>query len=78
MKTKLSVSQLLIAAKIADWEQVIGNGGPPCFHLENGRFCLRAGRWDGHKQFKQFKGIHKYISLEDLLRSLTIKTQCHS
>lgn len=32
----------------ADWQQVALNGGPPCFHLENKRFCLRAKRWAGH------------------------------
>jgi len=36
------------ASKNADWGQVICNGGPPCFHLEGGRFCLRAERWPGH------------------------------
>jgi len=53
------------AAKIADWEQVILNGGPPCFKLmRDGKFCFRAERWQGH-------GVdHKYTSLEDLLRCL--------
>ncbi len=29
-----------------DWLQVVCNGGPPCFHVEeDGRFCFRAKRW---------------------------------
>lgn len=36
------------AATGMDWTQVVLNGGPPCFHLEVGRFCLRAERWAGH------------------------------
>jgi hypothetical protein len=44
-----------------DWQQVVLNGGPPCFFVEGGRFCLRAERWEGH-------GIlHGYASLADLL-----------
>jgi hypothetical protein len=49
------------AARLADWGQVASNGGPPCFHLEGGRFCLRAERWDGHGP------VHVFISLADLL-----------
>ncbi len=55
---------LLNAAALTDWEQVRLNGGPPCFHLWGGRFCLRARRWDGH-------GVdHAYVSLLDLIRSI--------
>jgi hypothetical protein len=64
---------LLKAAKDADWMQVVYNQGPPCFHLEHGRFCLRAERWDGHKTFGDSEPIHEYVSLEALLRSLTAK-----
>ena len=43
-----------------DWVQVVLNGGPPCFHLEeDGRFCLRAERWSGHHVHK----VHKFVSL---------------
>lgn len=52
---------LLEAAKNMDWQQVVLNGGPPCFHLEGERFCGRAERWDGHD------GCHKFVSLEELL-----------
>ena len=38
----------LKAAENMDWQQVVLNGGPPCFHLEDGRFCGRAERWAGH------------------------------
>lgn len=51
------------AASAMDWGQVVANGGPPCFHIENGGFCGRAGRWEGHKN-----GIdHAYIPLDILL-----------
>lgn len=43
-----SGSALLAAAKRADWTQIALNGGPPCFHLEKRRFCLRANHWVGH------------------------------
>ncbi len=44
-----------------DWGQVVANGGPPCFHVEDGRFCLRAARWDGHRG----RALHHgYVSLE--------------
>lgn len=48
-----------------DWGQVLSNGGPPCFYLEApDKFCLRAQRWAGHG------ADHKYISLQQVLRSL--------
>jgi hypothetical protein len=51
------------AAKAMDWQQVVLNGGPPCFHLcEDGSFCGRAERWAGHED------LHKFISFHDLLR----------
>lgn len=62
-------TELLNAAKDADWMQVIYHQGVPCFHLEDGRFCLRAERWDGHKTVGG--RIHKFVSLEDLLDSVT-------
>jgi hypothetical protein len=46
--------KLLHAADYADWQQVVLNGGPPCFHLDElgasgqGKFCMRAKRWAGH------------------------------
>ncbi len=60
-------ARLLEAARNADWEQVVFNGGPPCFHLEDKRFCLRAERWDGHKNIGGSDSIHEYVSLENLL-----------
>lgn len=54
---------LLPAAENMDWQQVVFNSGPPCFHLgENGRFCGRAERWHN-------EDTHKYVSLADLLKS---------
>lgn len=64
---------LLAAAKNADWVQVVANGGPPCFHVEAGRFCLRAKDWDGHRLILDPREFHKFVSLEDLLRSVTGK-----
>lgn len=67
----MSQAKLLEAAKEPDWMQVVCNGGPPCFHVEGGRFCFRAERWDGHHiNFKGDKRIHKYVSLETLLRNI--------
>lgn len=51
------------AARVADWQQVVLNGGPPCFHCGDSDrwFCLRARRWDGH-------GIaHEFVPLEHLI-----------
>lgn len=62
--------RLLKAARDADWQQVVGNGGPPCFHLADSRFCLRSERWDGHKTIGGSGPIHEYVSLESLLRSV--------
>ena len=50
----------LRALKDIDWGQVIANGGPPCFHIETGKLCLRAERWPGH----HVPTFHKYVSLE--------------
>lgn len=52
-----------------DWDQVVANGGPPCFHVERNtpderpRYCARAERWQGHG----VTGFHPYVSLDDLL-----------
>ena len=60
-------SALVLAAERADWMQVVLNQGPPCFHLEGRRFCLRAARWAGHDEASP---LHKYVSLADLLRGV--------
>lgn len=57
-----------MAATEADWDQVVLNGGPPCFHLEGRRFCLRARDWFGHGAIRG--SDHKYVSLVDLLDPL--------
>ncbi len=51
------------ACAAADWVQVVSNGGPPCFHVEDGRFCFRAQRWAGHGS------AHAFMSLLDFYRS---------
>lgn len=53
----------------ADWGQVVANGGPPCFHVEHGRFCFRALRWDGHDNFNPGP-FHPFVSLFDFIRKL--------
>jgi hypothetical protein len=62
-----SASTLLKAAENADWQQVVLNGGPPCFHLFGERFCLRAERWAGHGS------DHEYASLHSLLAGVDAK-----
>ena len=61
----------LAAASGADWGQVIANGGPPCFHLENGRFCLRAARWEGHRKAT----AHGYLPLDMLLAQIRAEVE---
>jgi len=58
------------AADKMDWQQVVLNGGPPCFHIEDdGKFCGRAQRWDGHG----LGNFHQFSSLKDLLTTLRAK-----
>lgn len=49
---------------IMDWQQVVLNGGPPCFAVDGNRYCGRAKRWQGHGP------DHSYVSLDDLLSAL--------
>lgn len=68
----MSKSSKIEAARNMDWQQVVFNGGPPCFHLsKDGRFCGRAERWDGHKPTffnkKTQAPIHDFVSLADLI-----------
>jgi len=58
------VKGLLKACERADWGQVVLNGGPPCFHLDGDKFCLRAERWFGHPS------DHGFISLLELIGRL--------
>lgn len=60
--------ELKQAASDIDWQQVVLNGGPPCFFIEGSRFCLRAERWEGHYD------LHPYISLAELLNTLESET----
>ena len=56
--------EILELARQMDWQQVVLNGGPPCFAVDEyvDRFCGRAERW--HQD-----GTHKFVSLADLLSS---------
>lgn len=49
-----------------DWRQVELNGGPPCFFIEDGKYCGRAKRWQGHG----VKTFHDFVSLDDLLATV--------
>lgn len=53
------------ACSQTDWAQIVYNGGPPCFDLDKGKFCLRAERWVGHD------ADHKFISLESVFQERT-------
>lgn len=62
-----NVKAAIKASEHMDWQQVILNGGPPCFHIcEDGRFCLRAKRWFGHK----YDAEHDFVSMNELLTQL--------
>ena len=39
--------ELLKAAENPDWMQVVYNQGPPCFHVESGRFCPAGDSLEG-------------------------------
>lgn len=58
---------MIEAAEKADWQQVVLNGGPPCFALvdADGTFCLRAERWMGHGT-----DHHEFVSLAHALKVL--------
>jgi hypothetical protein len=50
-----------------DWTQLALNLGPPCFHIEDdGYFCFRARRWDGHIHER----IHRFMPLKDFVLRL--------
>jgi len=64
----MTLGELLMAATNADWQQVVLNGGPPCFHFEpdRQRFCLRAYRWAGH-------GVdHPFTALADVIGAASL------
>lgn len=64
----MSTRKLLEAARNMDWQQVVLNGGPPCFHLgKDGRFCGRAQRW--HDEIAE-RVCHRYVPLEELLMQM--------
>ena len=50
-----------------DWQQVVLNGGPPCFYDDRkGRYCGRAERWAGHGS------VHAFVPLESLVAEATL------
>lgn len=65
------MNKFIIAAANMDWQQVVMNGGPPCFHIEeNGNFCGRAYRWVGHHaDVNKHPELHEFVSLVDLVRA---------
>lgn len=63
-----ATQRLFEAAKNMDWMQVVLNGGPPCFHIEDdGRFCGRAERWHDKSATEMF---HAYLPLDALIAAL--------
>ena len=61
-------TDLTTAAQNMDWQQVVQNGGPPCFHLDSfGHFCGRSQRWEGHRKDRTYDCDHEFVSLADLL-----------
>ena len=44
-----------------DWQQVVLNGGPPCFRIEGEKFCGRAERWQGHPVDHRFISLESYV-----------------
>lgn len=57
------------AARAFDWQQVVLNGGPPCFWLdETGHFCGRAQRWSGHDEVAGICSMHAFVPLVELVR----------
>lgn len=50
-------SRIIVASMHVDWVQVSLNaqsGHSPCFHVEDGKFCLRAHGWAGHGHAQEF------------------------
>jgi hypothetical protein len=65
MGQETNLDAILAASGSMDWQQVVSNGGPPCFHVEtDGHFCGRAKRWGGHNC------MHDYVSLADLVQKI--------
>lgn len=61
MTTKI-LKSIKLAARNMDWQQVVLNGGPPCFCLQDdGNFCGRAQIWHS-------TDTHGFVSLEELLK----------
>ena len=54
-----------------DWTQAALNGGPPCFALldDEGWYCGRAQRWEGHD------GEHPFVSLEQMIVKRTVQSE---
>lgn len=63
----VSAAAFIKAAEQMDWQQVVLNGGPPCFYYdkEESRFCGRAQRWHNHEGEP-----HMFVPFADLLRTL--------
>lgn len=67
-----SFQEIFAASCSMDWGQVVANGGPPCFHVqENGTFCGRAERWFGHKPVYRSKAAdHDFVPLHVLISKI--------
>lgn len=64
-------NKALLAVEAMDWIQPALNESPPCFHIsEDGRFCGRAERWDGHKKLKKFPALHAFVSFKRFIAQI--------
>lgn len=71
MKSHFSFQKAILAAEAMDWMQPVLNESPPCFHIgEDGRFCGRAERWDGHNKTNKFPALHAFVPFKHLLASM--------
>lgn len=55
------VDILINAAREIDWREVLNRGWSPCFHIDDGRFCLHAQQWEGHPGYHLFCGLSRAI-----------------
>lgn len=62
MSGKLRIDYSVLLSQM-DWQQVVLNGGPPCFFIEGPQFCGRTERWQGHGN----SDFHDYVSLEQMV-----------
>lgn len=75
-ETMTQREQIEQAARELDWRQVALNGGPPCFHIEDRRFCLRAQRWA--QRWEGHGVLHSFVTLEEVIKKATAELQAEN